>query len=83
VCVAWEGSGAARAALFNGIGSVEIRAVTDAADKEAPSGSTLICQSPWQVSRAYCGCGCGKPETVRVLSGKKSGWTGLQKIFKL
>jgi adenosylhomocysteine nucleosidase len=34
-CVAWEGSGAARAALFNGIGSLEIRAVTDAADKEA------------------------------------------------
>ena len=34
--VAWEGSGAARAALFNGIGSLEIRAVTDAADKEAP-----------------------------------------------
>src|SRR5262249_48074541 len=36
VCVAWEGSGAARAAVFNGIGSLEIRAVTDAADKEAP-----------------------------------------------
>ena len=35
-CVAWEGSGAARAALFNGIGSLEIRAVTDAPDKEAP-----------------------------------------------
>jgi adenosylhomocysteine nucleosidase len=35
-CVAWEGSGAARAALFSGIGSLEIRAVTDAADKEAP-----------------------------------------------
>jgi adenosylhomocysteine nucleosidase len=35
-CVAWEGSGAARAACFNGIGSLEIRAVTDAADKEAP-----------------------------------------------
>jgi len=35
-CVAWEGSGAARAALFNGIGSLEIRAITDAADKEAP-----------------------------------------------
>src|SRR6266404_6553352 len=35
-CVAWEGSGAARAALFNGIGALEIRAVTDAADKEAP-----------------------------------------------
>ena len=35
-CAAWEGSGAARAALFNGIGSLEIRAVTDAADKEAP-----------------------------------------------
>ena len=36
VCVAWEGSGAARAAAFNGIGSLEIRGVTDAADKEAP-----------------------------------------------
>lgn len=36
VCVAWEDSGAARAARFNGIGSLEIRAVTDAADKEAP-----------------------------------------------
>src|SRR5262252_1497458 len=36
LCVAWEGSGAARAALFNGVGSLEIRAVTDAADKEAP-----------------------------------------------
>jgi adenosylhomocysteine nucleosidase len=36
VCVAWEGSGAARAARFNGIGSLEIRAVTDAADQEAP-----------------------------------------------
>src|SRR5215470_17317377 len=35
-CVAWEGSGAARAALFNGVGSLEIRAMTDAADREAP-----------------------------------------------
>jgi nucleoside phosphorylase len=35
-CVAWEGSGASRAALFNGLGSLEIRAVTHAADKEAP-----------------------------------------------
>jgi adenosylhomocysteine nucleosidase len=36
VCVAWEGSGAARAALFNGVGSLETRGVTDAANKEAP-----------------------------------------------
>ena len=35
-CVAWEGSGAARAARFNSIGSLEIRGMTDAADKEAP-----------------------------------------------
>jgi adenosylhomocysteine nucleosidase len=35
-CVAWEGSGAARAARFNGIGSLEIRALTDDAEKEAP-----------------------------------------------
>jgi adenosylhomocysteine nucleosidase len=34
-CVAWEGSGAARAAAFNGLRSVEIRGLTDAADKEA------------------------------------------------
>ena len=39
VCVAWEGSGGAREARFNGIGSLEIRAVTDAADKEAPQRS--------------------------------------------
>jgi adenosylhomocysteine nucleosidase len=36
VCVAWEGSGAARAAAFNDIGSLEIRGITDVADKEAP-----------------------------------------------
>ena len=35
VCVAWEGSGAARAAAFNGLRSLEIRGLTDAADKEA------------------------------------------------
>jgi nucleoside phosphorylase len=34
--VAWEGSGAARAASFNKIGSLELRAVTEATDKEAP-----------------------------------------------
>jgi adenosylhomocysteine nucleosidase len=36
ICVAWEGSGTARAAAFNGLNSVEVRALTDAADKEAP-----------------------------------------------
>jgi adenosylhomocysteine nucleosidase len=35
-CVAWEGSGAARAARFNGIGSLEIRAITDATEKDSP-----------------------------------------------
>jgi adenosylhomocysteine nucleosidase len=35
VCVAWEGSGAARAAAFNELRSLEIRGLTDAADKEA------------------------------------------------
>jgi len=35
LCVAWEGSGAARAARFNGVGFVEIRVVTDAADEAA------------------------------------------------
>jgi adenosylhomocysteine nucleosidase len=37
LCVAWEGSGGARAARFNGIGFIEIRAVTDNADEQAAS----------------------------------------------
>ena len=35
LCVAWEGSGAARAARFSGVGFVEIRVITDAADEYA------------------------------------------------
>jgi adenosylhomocysteine nucleosidase len=45
-CVAWEGSGAARAALFNGIGSLEMRAVPTLPTRKHPSGSTLTSQSP-------------------------------------
>ncbi|MGD9588998.1 MAG: 5'-methylthioadenosine/S-adenosylhomocysteine nucleosidase [Pyrinomonadaceae bacterium] len=36
LCVAWEGAGGAKAAQLNGIPFLEIRAVTDAADGEAP-----------------------------------------------
>src|SRR5215472_5961181 len=39
--------------------------------RKRPSGSTLICQSPWQILRAYCDCGWSKAETVRLTSGKK------------
>lgn len=35
-CVAWEGCGVARAAAFSGLASIEVRAITDGADKEAP-----------------------------------------------
>lgn len=35
LCVAWEGAGAARACRFAGVPFVEVRAVTDAADKSA------------------------------------------------
>jgi adenosylhomocysteine nucleosidase len=35
LCVAWEGSGGARAARFSGVGFVEIRVITDAADEAA------------------------------------------------
>jgi len=35
LCVAWEGAGAARAALFNGLPFAEVRAVTDSADEDA------------------------------------------------
>lgn len=36
LCVAWEGAGAARACRFSGVPFLELRAVTDAADKSAP-----------------------------------------------
>jgi adenosylhomocysteine nucleosidase len=35
LCVAWEGSGAARACLFSGVPFLELRGVTDYADKAA------------------------------------------------
>lgn len=35
LCVAWEGSGAARAAAFNALGFVEIRCITDGCDGTA------------------------------------------------
>lgn len=37
LCAAWEGSGTARAATFSGLGSLEVRAITDSANKEAPN----------------------------------------------
>lgn len=37
LCVAWEGSGGARAAALSGVGSLEVRAITDSANKAAPS----------------------------------------------
>jgi adenosylhomocysteine nucleosidase len=35
LCVAWEGSGAARAAGFNGLSFLEVRCITDGADSDA------------------------------------------------
>jgi adenosylhomocysteine nucleosidase len=35
LCVAWEGSGAARAAAFNGLDFLELRCITDGADADA------------------------------------------------
>lgn len=37
LCVAWEGSGGARAAQFNGVPFLEIRCITDHADEGAPA----------------------------------------------
>lgn len=37
LCVAWEGSGGARAAAFNQVPFLEVRVVTDAADGTAPA----------------------------------------------
>jgi adenosylhomocysteine nucleosidase len=35
LCVAWEGSGGARAAGFNGLSFLEVRCITDGADSDA------------------------------------------------
>jgi adenosylhomocysteine nucleosidase len=35
LCVAWEGSGGARAARMNGLGFIEVRAISDSADSDA------------------------------------------------
>ena len=35
LCVAWEGSGGARAAGLNGVGFIEVRGITDGADGDA------------------------------------------------
>lgn len=40
VAVAWEGAGGARAARLHGIPFIEIRAITDSADSEAPRAFT-------------------------------------------
>ena len=37
LCVAWEGAGAARAALFSGRAFAELRVITDACDADAPA----------------------------------------------
>jgi adenosylhomocysteine nucleosidase len=44
LCVAWEGSGAARVASFNGLGFVEVRCITDAADASAASSFHENCK---------------------------------------
>jgi adenosylhomocysteine nucleosidase len=43
ICVAWEGSGGARTAAFNGIGFAEIRCITDGADPGAAASFRENC----------------------------------------
>jgi adenosylhomocysteine nucleosidase len=43
LCVAWEGSGGARAAAFNGLGFVELRCITDGADAGAAASFVEQC----------------------------------------
>jgi len=42
-CVAWEGSGGARAAAFNGIPFIELRCITDGADADAAASFRANC----------------------------------------
>jgi adenosylhomocysteine nucleosidase len=43
-CVAWEGSGGARAAAFNGVPFLEIRSITDGADADAAASYRANCE---------------------------------------
>lgn len=43
-CVAWEGSGGARAAAFNGVPFLEIRSITDGADGDAAASFRANCE---------------------------------------
>lgn len=56
LCVAWEGAGAARAARFSRLPFVEVRAITDGADDNAPADFYAT------LERAM-------PNLARVLSG--------------
>jgi adenosylhomocysteine nucleosidase len=44
LCVAWEGSGGARVAAFNGLAFLEIRCITDGADSEAFASFRANCE---------------------------------------
>ncbi|MEY2930181.1 MAG: hypothetical protein RL033_930 [Pseudomonadota bacterium] len=44
LCVAWEGSGAARVAAFNGLRFLEVRCITDGADASAASSFHEHCR---------------------------------------
>jgi adenosylhomocysteine nucleosidase len=43
-CVAWEGSGGARAAAFSGVPFLEIRCITDGADADAAASFRANCE---------------------------------------
>jgi len=45
LCVAWEGSGGARAAAFNRIGYLEVRCITDGSDSNAAASFHANCAS--------------------------------------
>jgi adenosylhomocysteine nucleosidase len=56
LCVAWEGSGAARACLFSGVPFLELRCVTDQADKSAAQDfdvNLALCME--NLARLLCG----------------------------
>lgn len=63
LCVAWEGSGGARVADFNGLAFLEVRGVTDAADAEAAASfDETVTRVMGSVARLLTGLGSDRGE---------------------
>lgn len=67
-CVAWEGSGGARAAAFIGVPFLEIRSITDGADANAAASFRANCEHALpNVADLFVGCTLGDKAGITTL----------------